>query len=72
MNIVITNAIMQQITETMDNALSIDGLNKDEEQACLALQVFFNEILYGSSVAEAIKQACGDETEGEFQKVVQS
>lgn len=72
MNIVITNSIMQQITEAMDNALSIDGLDRDEEQACKALHVFFNEILYGASVTEAIKQACGDEAENEFQKVVQS
>lgn len=72
MNTVITNAIMQQIAEAMDNALSIDGLDRDEEQACLALQVFCNEIRYGATVAEAIKQACGDEAEGEFLKVVQS
>lgn len=69
MNIVITNEIMRQIVEAMDNTLSIDGLDRDLEQGCKALHVFFNEILYGASLEEAIKESCGDEARDEILKV---
>lgn len=72
MNIVITGAIMQQIVEAMDHTLSIDNLDRDEEQACKTLHDFFYEILYGASAVEAIKQVCGESAESEFLKIIHS
>lgn len=58
------------IADAMDNALDLSTLTHEEEIACATVRSFFKELLYGSTIEEAIKTATCDEAAKEYLKLV--